>query len=328
VNKKVFILALVGFVVFQWFYFEKNRSYQESIANQVDEPVTQTETSTDKSLLQEQKVNNFHIIDGKKQAKDFELWSDVAHKAMGTAEWSLEKVKAQFYSENVVYTVLGDKGAVDESKNSMTIEGNVKLNSSNGYLFYTDKMHYDPSEKKITSDSKVSLEGPPEKDGRLYLEGYGLFVNMNTNLMVMQDRVMGYKPMSDNRVMNISSQSAEFSGTKKSVSFKNNVVIKINKMVVRGNLASFQYKDGKLDTLYMDGGIHLSDQDKTGSSGEAIVYFNEDKYIFRKKPFVTQGENELIGDEIIIYNGGKRVQVKNAKVEYFQREGEKPGKKP
>jgi LPS export ABC transporter protein LptC len=305
VNKKVFILALVGFVVFQWFYYQTNKTYQDSKTVQIEEPVSQTETPEDKSLLQEQKVNNFYLIDGKKQAKDFELWSDVAHKGMGTAEWSLDKVKAQFYSENVVYVVTGDKGLVDDSKNSMVIDGNVKLNSSNGYFFYTDKMTYDPSLKKITSDSKVSLEGPKEKDGRLYLEGYGLFVDMNVNLMIMQDRVSGYKPMSDNRVMNISSQSAEFSGLKKSVSFKNNVVIKVNKMVVRGNLANFQYKDGKLDTLYMDGGIHLQDQDKTGTSGEAIVYFNEDKYIFRKKPFVTQGENELIGDEITIFNGGK-----------------------
>ena len=94
--------------------------------------------------------------------------------------------------------------------------------------------------------------------------------------------------------------------------------MKVDLMRVRGNYAVFQYRDGKLDTLYMDGGIHMQDQDKSGSSGEAIVYFNEDKYIFRKKPFVTQGENELIGDEITIFNRGQRVQVKNAKIEYHE----------
>jgi lipopolysaccharide export system protein LptA len=142
--------------------------------------------------------------------------------------------------------------------------------------------------------------------------------------MIMRSQVSGFKPMSEGRVMKISSDSAEFSAKTHSVAFKNNVVIKVDKMVVRGNLATFQYKDGKLYTLYMKGGIHMLDVDKSGSSGEAIVYFNEDKYIFREKPFITQGENALIGDEIIVYNGGKQVEVKNAKVEYYQYNNQPP----
>lgn len=325
-NKWTFILALVLLLGFQWFYYSSNKSYKPYTEQQVQQPSQkETENENDpflaknqKKLLEEQKIENFYFFDAKKQTKELELWSKVGYKAMGSSIFKLDSVKVQFYSENVTYTVHGDKGQVDEVNKDMMINGNVKLNSSNDYLFYTDNLKYVPDGKHISTDDKVSLEGPKEKDGRLYLEGHGLDVNMMANVMVMRDRVSGYKPMSDGRVMKISSQMAEFSAKKRSVAFKNNVVIKVDKMVVRGNLATFQYKDGRLDTLYMDGGIHMLDVDKSGSAGEAIVYFNEDKYIFRKKPFITQNENGLIGDEIIVYNGGKRVQVKNAKIEYYQ----------
>ena len=281
-------------------------------------PADPTAPEPDKKLLEEQKIENFNFFSAKKQKKEFELWAKVGYKAMGSSLFKLDTVKVQFYSENATYTVFGDKGEIDEVQKNMMITGNVKLESSNGYRFYTDTLYYEPEGKHITTKDKVSLEGPPEKDGRLFLEGYGLDVNMVLNTMLIRERVTGYKPMSDARVMKIASQTAEFSGKKRSVAFKNNVVITVDKMVVRGNLATFQYKDGKLDTLYMEGGIHMQDVDKTGSSGEALVYFNEDKYIFRKKPFITQNENALIGDEIIVYNGGKRVQVKKAQVEYYQ----------
>jgi len=287
-------------------------------------PTDPTAPEPDKKLLEEQKIENFNFFNAEKTKKELELWAKVGYKAMGSSVFKLDTVKVQFYSENVTYTVFGDKGEVDEVKKNMMITGNVKLESNNGYRFYTDTLYYDQERKRITTQDKVSLEGPPEKDGRLFLEGYGLDVNMVLNTMLIKERVSGYKPMSDNRVMKIASQSAEFSGKKRSVAFKNNVVITVDKMVVHGNLATFQYKDGKLDTLYMEGGIHMQDVDKTGSSGEALVYFNEDKYIFRKKPFITQNENALIGDEIIVYNGGKRVQVKKAQVEYYQYNNQGP----
>ncbi len=310
--------ALVVFVVFEWYYIRLEPSEVTFVA---DTDKSQNDPENSPKELEAQTIKKFHIVDTKAQKKELDLWATQAHKPMGLPEWKMEEVKAQFYSENSTYVVTGKTGAVDEEKKTMVIEGNVKLAATNGYIFYTEKLRYNPDLRQIISEDKVSLEGPPEENaGRLYLEGVGLVVSMETNLMVMQSKVKGFKTMSDNRVMNISSDRGEFSGKKKSAAFRNNVVIKVDQMRVRGNYAMFQYKDGSLDTLYMDGGIHLQDQDKSGSSGEAIVYFTEDKYVFRKKPFITQNENELIGDEITIFNKGQRVQVKNAKIEYHDSE--------
>lgn len=329
VNKKVFFAAIVLLIAFQWFYYRSNKSYraqrdEKAAAQSQDGAAADSTKSGGKKMLQEQKVNKLYLLDAKKNVKESELWSEVAHKGMGSSLWTLDGVKAQIYSEKVTYTVTGERGKADDITKSMNIEGKVQLVSSNGYHFYTEHLDYDPISKKITSPDKISVEGPREKDGRLYLEGYGLAVDLASNSMIIQNRVKGFKPMSDNRVMNISSQTGEFSAKQQAVTFRNNVVIKVDPTVVRGNLAQFRYKDNKLDTLHMDGGIHMMDADKSGSAGEAIVFFNEDKYIFRKKPFLTQQENALIGDEIIVYNGGKRVQVKKAKVEYYQ--DEKNGK--
>jgi LPS export ABC transporter protein LptC/lipopolysaccharide transport protein LptA len=321
VNKWIVITALVSFLIFEWYYVGLKPN--ETVLVE-EEEASQNEPGLEKKELESQTIQNFHIVDTKGSKKELDLWASEAHKPMGSTQWNMENVKAQFYSEASTYVVVGKTGMMDEAQKTMVIEGDVKLNSSNGFIFYTDKLSYDPLKRQILSQDKVSLEGPPEKStGRLYLEGIGLVVDMDTNMMTMQDQVKGFKTMSENRVMNISSQRGEFSGKKKSVAFRNNVVIKVDKMKVRGNYAAFQYRDGKLDTLYMDGGIHMQDENKTGSSGEAIVYFQEDKYVFRKKPFVTQDDNELIGDEVTIFNGGQRVQVKNAKIEYHEAEKKK-----
>ena len=311
-------MAVAAFVLFEWYYIGLEPREAPSTSPTSN---SQNEAPRQKKDLESQTIQNFHIIDTKGQKKELDVWATKATKPMGISEWQMENVKAQFYSETSSYTVTGHTGLVDEVKKTMVIEGDVKMTSSNGFIFYTQKLSYEPQYRQILSDDKVSLEGPPEEsEGRLYLEGVGLMVSMDTNLMIMKSQVKGYKTMSLNRVMNISSDRGEFSGRKRSVVFRNNVVIKIDDMKVRGNYAAFQYRDRVLDTLYMDGGIHMQDKDKTGSSGEAIVYFREDKYIFRKKPFVTQADNELIGDESTIFNGGQRVQVRNAKVEYHDTE--------
>jgi LPS export ABC transporter protein LptC len=281
--------------------------------------LSQKETEENKTK-EAQRISNFHLVESEGIKKEFELWANEAQKPMGSPLWEMKNVKVKFYSDKGVYTVFGTRGTVDEVKKGMVIEGDVRMESSNGYLFYTDRIAYDAEIKEITTESKISLEGPKDPEGRLYMEGVGLYVDLNKSFMRIKNNVSGYKAMSQNRVMKISSQLAEFSGISKAAEFRNNVLILVDQMKVRGNFAKFQYKNNKLDTLFMDGGVHLQDPNKTGTAGEALVYFNEDKYIFRKKPFVTQSENALIGDEVTIFDGGKRVQVRNAKVEYFEQE--------
>ncbi|MCC6137593.1 MAG: LPS export ABC transporter periplasmic protein LptC, partial [Bdellovibrionaceae bacterium] len=322
VNKIVFGVAIIVFIIFQWYYFSVSSSPTTGASGEASQADT-AQTKTDEA----QKMTNFFLVDSEGSKKEFELWATEAQKAMGASNWKMKDVKVQFYTASAVYTVYGTRGTVNEEKNSMIIEGDVRMNSSNGYHFYTDRLDYNAEIKEITTDSKISLEGPKEKEGRLYLEGVGLYVDLQKSFMRIKNNVSGYKPMSQNRVMKISSQLGEFSGLNKSALFKNNVLISVDDMRVRGNFAKFQYKDDKLDTLFMDGGIHLQDANKTGTAGEALVYFNEDKYVFRKKPFMTQSENELIGDEVTVFDGGKRVQVKNAKVEYFESDKSKEAEK-
>lgn len=316
----IFYIAIGLLILFEVFYVTSQNKVKLATLIEPVKPSTETKDES----LQEQELDNFYLIDAKKQTKELEVWSQKAHKGMGSTVWELVDVKANIYSENMMYTVTGDTGVVDEIKKDMTISGHVKMVSSNGYLFHTDELRYNPEQKNIVTDDKVTMEGTKasQQEG-LFLEGVGLVVHLTNHQMILQNEVRGEKPMSGGRMMKISSQQAELSGTAKTMIFRNNVVMKEGLMTVKGVYAEFQYRDGKLDTLFMDGGIHMQDPDKSGSAGIAIVYFNEDKYVFKKKPFVTQGENELIGEEIIIFNGGKRVQVKKANVEYHQEQEDK-----
>lgn len=317
VKRLPFYSFLVILVIFEVFYFASLDSFQYENYDPEKAALQQQE---EEKAQQEQTFTEGYLVAFQDKSMEWEIWSEQAHKGMGNSEWQLTDVKAKLYSEDTVYSIWGKEGLVDEEAKTMLIKGNVKLVSSNDYIFYTDSLRYDPNLRTILTNDKVSVEGPKEKRGRLYLEGVGLQVNLNNDVMILENEVKGHKPMSGNRVMSITSDKAVMSGADKVASFKNNVVIKVNDMVVRGNLAEFKYRNGRLDQLVMDGGIHMSGENKIGSAGMAIVYFNEDKYVFKKKSFVTQGQNELIGDEIIVYDGGKRIQVRNGKAEYHSAE--------
>ena len=68
--------------------------------------------------------------------------------------------------------------------------------------------------------------------------------------------------------------------------------------------------------MFINGGVKIKDIGRWGVAGEAEVFFQEDKYIFRDNPKVVESDDQLVGDEIIVYDGGDRVVVKKAKTKY------------
>jgi lipopolysaccharide export system protein LptA len=53
------------------------------------------------------------------------------------------------------------------------------------------------------------------------------------------------------------------------------------------------------------------------------VYFKDDKVVFNGAPRVVQNGDELVGDQIVFLEGGKKVQVSNAKAQIDPRAMEK-----
>lgn len=69
-----------------------------------------------------------------------------------------EDVKADFFRENRhTSTMYADSAVVFQQKNTMRAFKNVVVKSDSGITLYTERLAYDPSTEKITSDTTVTL---------------------------------------------------------------------------------------------------------------------------------------------------------------------------
>ncbi len=276
----------------------------------------------------DQVLSGTHLIETQGEKKMWELEAAQARKKQKSNDWRLDAVLVKFYGENSVrYNVTGKNGFVGDNQKKLKIEGNVVITSSNGYVLNTEVIYYLTNTRKIDGPEHVKLRGPEEPDngGPLFMESDRFDADLNTNIINMRDNVKGRKLLRDGRKMRITSREAQFSGQSQYALFKKNVVIDVDSMTITGPRAKFNYKNNELYSAYLDGGVKIKDIGRWGVAGEAVIYFKEDKFIFRGDPKVVQADDQLIGDEIIVYDGGDRIQVIKAKTKYnTKEEGEKP----
>jgi LPS export ABC transporter protein LptC len=268
-------------------------------------------------------MRDVHLIEAKEGGKEWELWAKRALRPQDNEQWTIEKVKVKFFAANgVTYTVTGQKGKVQPNQNDMRIEGDVETHSSNGYVFKTQVADYSSKEKKLTSPDAVEMRGPKDNSGRnIHLTGADMIADLASNEISINRNVVAKKPVSKagepERIANIQSQRAVFSGRSNQAHFFGNVVIDVDTMQVSGPQAKFDFdpKTDNLSAVQVAGGVKVTDTDKFATSGTVSMSFRDNKLVFKGSPRVVQNGDELVGDEITFLDGGKRVEVSNAKAQ-------------
>ena len=274
-----------------------------------------------KSLAQggvEQILSDTHLIKSQGTKKLWELRAEQVSKKKDRPDWYLERVDVQFSGENSVnYKAVGERGFVDDDGNNLKMKGDIQIHSSNGYKLTTPMILYNTNVRKIEGPKPVQLTGlSGGNTSPLFVKGDLFDADLGTNIINLRQNVHGRKKISGNRLMKIASREAIFSGQSMDVVFQKKVVIRVESMALRGPRARFKYENGELDSLLVDGGVRIEDLGRWGRADQVQVFFKEDKYVLRGTPKVVQGEDQVKGDEISIYDGGNRVRVKKAKTKY------------
>lgn len=264
-------------------------------------------------------LRGVHSIEVNSEGKGWELWADRGVRPKDSGEWKIETVRVKFYASNgVTYNVTGRTGGVNPATYDLWINGNVETKSSNGYIFKSPSVIYNSKLKKLTSEDAVEMTGPTDSDGsRLELSGNEMFADLNSNDIKVNRNVQARKRVHGEKTAQIQSTAAHFSGATNLAAFTGGVTIDVETMRITGPEARFTYDSnrGALDSLLVAGGVKVTDSDKFATSGTLSVYFKDERYVFKGSPRVVQNEDELIGDEIVFLQGGKQVQVINAKAQ-------------
>ncbi len=267
----------------------------------------------------DQAIKGMHLTESEAGQKLWELNSESASEFKGKGELILEKIKTRFFGKSdIQFFVRGKNAQVDMDTKDMIIEGEVLTRTSNNYEMQSDTVNYDAAAKFLVSENPIVIIGPKDKHGnRLRLKGVGMQAHVENGEVEIIDDVRGEMTLESGANLEIKSKSVELSSVSRVAHFKGNVVIDVDTLRVTGPSAKFQYaEDGEsLSSLFVDGGIKVSDVDKFATSQNVKVQFKDKTLIFKGRPRLVRDNEEVFGEEIHFLNGGKRVFVKGAKAQ-------------
>jgi LPS export ABC transporter protein LptC/lipopolysaccharide transport protein LptA len=298
---------------------------REPTAEEKDKtPATQNSNST--LLETQQKMQGVHLVESRKGARDWELFSESAESNQGAGAWKLLKVRMLFYNNDKVdFIVTGDRGNFDPASRDMRIEGNVVTKSSNGYTFESNIVIYQSQARVIYSPEDVHMLGPPDEKGKgLVLTGNQMKASVDENLMTIQEKVNASKQLNDGQQFQIKSKSAVFSGKSRLARFLGDVSIEVGSMKMEGPEANFVYRKDVdiLQSVFVKGGVKVSDIDKYATSDTVKFDPEQNKFTFNGRPRVVQNNDEITGEQIVFIDGGKKVKVEKIRALMEKKENE------
>jgi LPS export ABC transporter protein LptC len=265
----------------------------------------------------QQKMQGVHLVESQKGARDWELFADQAEGFEGQGSWDISNVKVLYYNqEKIEFTVTGDKGKLNTLSKDMEIEGNVLVVSNNGYRFQAPSVFYNSQTRKLKSPADIKMKGPSDTQGDgLMVTGNVMVADVATSEMQIERNVVGEKKLNNGKAFRIQSGSASFSGQSKKAKFSERVTIIVDTMRMEGPEAEFNYESEKdfLQSVLVSGGVRVSDLDKYATAERVQFDPIVDKFVFTGRPRVVQHNDEIMGDQIIFIDGGKKVKVENIK---------------
>ena len=181
-----------------------------------------------------QLLTDLELMEAGDKGKEWTLRSKHAALYENNNEWRIKGVEVKLYGQSGThYLVTGEKGRVDIETKDIWVEGDVKIESSNGYLIETSEVNYLGADRRLVSDKEVLLFGPADNSEdepgseRLQVSGVGLSAELESNRIYLLNNVKANKPMKEGMLMAIQSESAEFSGNNKLTKFIRSVIIVI-----------------------------------------------------------------------------------------------------
>lgn len=261
----------------------------------------------------EKRFGGVHFVEAKEGTRDWELFSDTAESFEATSEWKLKQVRALFFKENKLqFTVTGEKGRIHTQTKDLQIVGDVVTKSSNGYVFRSQSIHYDSKQRRLFTLDKIDMQSPPDGEGLfMSLKGIGMESFIESHIIIIQDKVDARRALAKNRTVFISSQKAEFSSGGHSARFMGKVLVNYEETRLEGPEFELKYLPSsyQIDSLEARGGVRLTDNDKFATADEISIFPATNEIRLVGRPRVVQDQDEILGDQIFLLDGGKKIQV-------------------
>jgi LPS export ABC transporter protein LptC/lipopolysaccharide transport protein LptA len=312
----IFILLLIGFEILILF---PKQTEKPTEASQASAPADNKDgTPAKKTSQQKMQGTQIHLVESQKGSRDWELFSQSAQSDPTSSIWDLSDMKVLFYNDEKQSIVLtGQKGKIDTQTKDMKIEGNVNIETTNGYLFVAPYVEYHAKDRLITCNSLVEVKGPMLQGRRsLFLKGTGMRIPVSAEKMYLDHDVSGEKLFPGDKTITLKSEKAELSSLNQTAQFFDHVVVHYPPMTMNSEKAIFSYNEKTKLFEYLDmiGKVELRDENRRAISDKLRVDFATKQFTFSGQPRLYQGEDELAGEQIVFIDAGKKVRVEKVKL--------------
>lgn len=265
----------------------------------------------------QQVMTGVRLFEKKADKEDWELTAKTAESFASSENWKLHDVGIIFYGKLINYNVISNEAEVNTASMDIKVLGDIKMKTSNDYEFQTEYLNYISNQRELESPTRTKLITPADKNGsRMRLEADKIAASLDENQALAYGNVYAQKKEKKSDVV-IRSDEATFHMDTHYSQFMNNVKINYHTSLMEGPLASLKFDEVKntLTELVMSGGAVLKDNNRYASAESMSIQFLKDLFLLTGNPRVIQSGDELIGNEILLLNGGKQIQVKGAKAQ-------------
>lgn len=194
----------------------------------------------------------------------------------------LKTVTAHFFSETNQNNITSksDYGRSWTDKNRIELDGNVEIQSTQGYLFWMNHLTYDGKNHEFTSNDTVNMKGPDVRNPMMFLKGIGLIANISKDHFILNHDVSAKKKLNTGDWLRITSKKGEFFTADSIAVFVENVVIK--------------------------------NKNLRGEAEKAILEVGGNQVVLEGKAKIKSDDNLIQGKRIKLYTDDDRIEVEEA----------------
>ena len=226
--------------------------------------------------------------------------------------WSFSDLDGSFMAkEGNRIIFFGDSGRFNPGVEQLNLRGNVRASSSLGYNFNTELLDIEKEKDDVffSSTEKVILF---DDLGEFRVRAVGFKGDMNTGVVDLLSEVWS-KKKEDGKSAEaiIESDKAKIQSSLSTIKFYENLRVSQDKFKIKGDEADFYVNDetNEVESIRVRGNIFATDGIKTALSDKVDLKLKEDAIIFQGSPRIIVGDNEMVGEEILITNNQQNVQV-------------------
>lgn len=225
----------------------------------------------------------------------------------------LKNMDVDFFSQpgNVIRTK-SDYGRCHFDRRLVEMEGNVAMQSAQGYRFTMKKLDFDSANRQFHTNELVHMRGPNIERPDMFLTGVGMDADLNSENFQIRRNTQSRRRLSNSEWINIQSVKSEFRPRANRAIFNQRVRATMPSLTIESDRLEMHTGDARNELLRASGRVVLLHKKLRGKSNFADIEIGNDRIVLEGQASVQSDDNSLKGNRITLYTDEDRVEVEQA----------------